>query len=175
MKKIYILVTIAAVFSLTQSCQNQSNTLTIAQKEEIIELAKTTVQKVFEHSNSHEFVKGLDYYSNDSNSYYISNGTISSLKELKTSYNQIGKTVEVLENNIDKWNVTVLAKDLVVFTLPVHLKIKLKGIPEYNGQLVWSGIVKNINNSWVIVHSHESWLNCAEVASALTPQTDESE
>ena len=99
---------------------------------------------------------------------YTNNGTILTLDDLKKSYNQIGSSVEVLENTINSWNSIVLSKNTVAFTLPISIKIKLVGIPEYNGHLVWSGIVQKRNEKWMIIQSHESWLNCLEVASALT-------
>lgn len=172
MKKTLTIAILLGLGNFIISCQNQDVALTESQKKEIIDAAKVTVQKVFEHSNNLEFKKGLNYYLGGSNSFYVSDGTILSLEELKTSYDQIGPAVEILNNSIASWNATVLSSELVAFTLPVRLKFKLRGIPEYNGQLVWSGILQNIDNNWMIVQSHESWLNCAEVAAALTP-TDE--
>ncbi len=154
------------------SCQKQEKDLTATEKQEIIASAKVTVQKVFECSNRLEFIKGLDYYSNDADAYYTNNGTVSSLKELKESYGQIGPAVETLHNTIDTWNATVLSNDVVAFTLPIHLQLKLKGSSEYNGQLVWTGIIQKKKGKWVIVQSHESWLNCVEAAAALTPKNE---
>ncbi len=73
-----------------------------------------------------------------------------------------------MKNSIKNWNSTFISKNTVAFTLPVDLKIKLVGIPEYNVKLVWSGIVQKWNGHWIIIQSHESWLDCVEVASALT-------
>jgi hypothetical protein len=95
-----------------------------------------------------------------------------SLADLKKTYSEIGPAVEDLDNTIQSWNVQVLSKNIVTFSLPVHLKLKLKGIPEFNGQLVWTATVQRQKDGWKIVQSHESWLNCAEVAAALTPTTD---
>jgi hypothetical protein len=115
-----------------------------------------------------KFIEGLNFYSDDDHNYYTNNGAILSLIELKKSYSQIGSSVEILENSIDRWNSIVLSKNIVAFTLPNHLRIKLKRLPEYTGQLVWSGIVQKRNGNWLIIQSHESWLNCAEVATALS-------
>lgn len=167
--KILTVMILFGLGSLASSCQKQHVSLTESQKNEIINSAKATVEKVFESSNNLEFVNGLNYYSNDSDSYYVSDGKILSLEELKTSYNEIGPSVEILNNSIEHWNAQILSKDVVSFTLPVHLKLKLKGTPEYNGQLVWTAIVRKKNKNWMIVQSHESWLNCAEVTAALTP------
>lgn len=150
------------------ACQKGEERLSRAEEIEMIESAKRTVEKVFECSNNLKFLEGLKYYSGDADNYYTNNGEIVSLDELKESYSQIGPSVEILSNSIDSWNSTVLSKNTVAFTLPIHLKIKLKGIPEYNGQLVWSGIVQKREEEWWIVQSHESWLNCVEVIGALS-------
>ncbi|MDY8135374.1 hypothetical protein [Aquimarina sp. 2201CG5-10] len=168
MTRTSILLLLLGLLIFTESCQHQKSDLTKSEKKSIIDSAKTTVQKVFDSSNNLKFIEGLNYYSADADAFYVSNGTIHSLSELKESYNQIGSSVELLENSIDSWNSTILSENTVAFTLPIHLKIKLIGIPEYNGQLVWSGIVQKRNEKWVIIQSHESWLNCVEMTSALT-------
>lgn len=168
MNKISIFSFLIGILFFTQSCVNRKSNLTELEKDQIINSAKITVQKVFESSNNLKFLDGLNYYSGDDDAYYTSNGTILTLNDLKKSYRQIGPSVEILENSIDNWNSTFISENTVAFTLPVHLKIKLAGIPEYNGQLVWSGIVQKRNNNWMIIQSHESWLDCVEVASALT-------
>jgi hypothetical protein len=174
MNKISIFTLLIVTLLFSQSCQNEESALTDLEKQSIIDSARITVQKVFDLSNNLEFVEGLNYYSGEFDAYYINNGTILTLSDLKKSYSQIGPSVEILENSIDSWNSNVLSENTVAFTLPIHLKIKLVGIPEYNGQLVWSGIVQKPNDKWVIIQSHESWLNCIEVASALTaPDTNE--
>lgn len=169
MTKNSISILFLSILTIT-SCQKQEKDLTATEKQEITDSAKVTVEKVFECSNRLEFMKGLDYYSDENDAYYTNNGTIVSLKELKESYSQIGSSVEILHNKIDSWKETVLSKDAVAFTLPIHLKLKLKGLPEYNGQLVWTGIVQKKKDKWMIVQSHESWLNCVEVTAALTPK-----
>lgn len=167
------LIALLGLIILTQSCQKKSPVLTESDKQAIIDSAKVVVQSVFNASNNLEFVKGLDHYSADADAYYTNSGSILSLSELKTSYAQVGVSVERLENSIDKWNSKVLSNDLVAFTLPIHIKIKLKGIPEYGGQLVWSGIVQKQNGHWLIVQSHESWLNYTEMMTALTQSPEQ--
>jgi len=168
MNKVSIFILLIGVLFFTQSCESKKNNLTELEKKTIINSAKLTVQKVFESSNNLKFTDGLNYYSGDSDAYYTSDGTIHTLADLTKSYNQIGSSVEVLKNSIKNWNSTFISENTVAFTLPVDLKIKLVGIPEYNGKLVWSGIVQKRNGHWIIIQSHESWLNCVEVASALT-------
>ena len=167
MNKISIFTLLIGVLFFTQSCENRKGNLTGLEKELIIKSAKITVQKVFESSNNLKFIDGLNYYSGDSDAYYTIDGTILTLADLKKTYNQIGSSVEILQNSINDWNSTFISENTVAFTLPIDLKIKLVGIPEYNGKLVWSGIVQKRNGNWIIIQSHESWLNCVEVASAL--------
>lgn len=167
-----ILVILSIICIVNQSCQRTEIQLTEIQKKEITESATDVVKKVFEYSNNMDFETGLNHYSEDPNSYFITDGIIQSLPDLKKSYKDIGPSVEELHNTIENWNVKVLSSDIVTFTLPVKLKLKLKGIPEFNGQLVWTATLQKQEGQWMIVQSHESWLNCAEVAAALIPAND---
>ena len=168
MNKYLAILFLCCVVVLVQSCDNRGATMTMQEKNKIVESAKETVQKIFDYSNNLDFITGLSLYSDDSDVYFTNNGTIHSLQDLKESYKQIGSSVELLENSIDSWNATVLSKEAVSFTLSIHLKLKLKNIPEYSGELVWSGIVQKRKGKWLVVQSHESWLNCAEVVQALS-------
>ena len=159
----------SAICLLNQSCQGPENQLTEIQKQEIIDSSTEVVYKVFEYSNNLDFETGLDHYSETSNSYFITDGIMHSLADLKRTYKNIGPSVEELHNTIESWNVKVLSPDVVTFTLPVKLKLKLKGTPEFEGQLVWTATLQKQEDRWMIVQSHESWLNCAEVAAALNP------
>lgn len=169
MKK-FIPIALGALCLLSQSCQRTENQLTEAKIQEIIASASEVVNKVFEYSNNLDFETGLNHYSEISDSYFITNGTMNSLADLKNEYREVGSTVESLHNTIESWNVQVLSEDVVTFTLPIKLKLKLKGMSEFNGQLVWTATVQKQNDEWKIVQSHESWLNCVEVAAALTPK-----
>lgn len=175
LNEITIPVSLFGLITFTQSCQHKKQDLTELERRSVTDSAKLIVQKVFNASNNLEFMNGLDHYSGDADTYYINNGTILSLQDLKESYSLIGPSVELLENSIDRWHSTVLSENTVAFTLPIHLRIKLKGIPEYKGQLTWSGIVQKRNEKWMVIQSHESWLNCAEVMKALTPAANKEE
>lgn len=146
--------------------------MTEVQIEEITNSATDVVKKVFAYSNNYDFESGLNYYSETTNSYFITDGIIHSLSDLKKAYKAIGPSVETLHNTIESWHVKVLSPDIVTFTLPVKLKLKLKGIPEYNGELIWTATLQKQADQWMIVQSHESWLNCAEVAAAMIATTD---
>lgn len=164
-----ILIILCTIGLLNQSCHSPENQLTEGQTQEIINSATEVVKKVFEYSNNMDFETGLNYYSETSNSYFITDGIIHSLADLKENYKNIGPYVEELHNTIESWNVKVLSPDVVTFTLPVKLKLKLKGTPEFEGQLVWTATLQKQEDRWMIVQSHESWLNCAAVAAALIP------
>ena len=167
-----ILIILCTICLLNLSCRGPENQLTEDQTQEIINSATDVVQKVFEYSNNRDFETGLNHYSETSNSYFITDGIIHSLADLKKTYRNIGPAVEELQNTIENWNVKVLSPDVVIFTLPVKLRLKLKGIPEFTGQLVWTATLQKQKDRWMIVQSHESWLNCAEVTAALNPTND---
>ena len=167
-----ILFILCAICLFNQSCISPENQLTESQKQEIIDSATEVVKKVFEYSNNMDFETGLDHYSETSNSYFITEGIMHSLTDLRKTYRDVGPEVEELHNTIESWNVQVLSPDVVIFTLPVQLRLKLKGVPEFNGKLVWTATLKKQEDRWMIVQSHESWLNCAEVTAALTPTND---
>lgn len=164
--KIFLASIFFGILMLMQACRGEIE-MTDSERSETIQSARAMVQKVFEHSDNLDFLKGLGHYSSDSDAFYANNGMIFSLENLKDSYGEIGSSIESLSNSIDEWKSLVLSRDTVVFTLPVHLKIKLKGKPEYKGQLVWSGVVHKSNGKWRVVQSHESWLNPVEAAAAL--------
>lgn len=174
MKK-FRLVTIVILSLIMQSCHTEEKQLTESQEKELIASAQEIVLKVFEYSNNLDFEKGLEHYSEASGSYYITDGIMHSLDELKKEYREIGPSVERLHNTIESWNAQLVSKDVVNFTLPVHLKLKLAGIPEFEGQLIWTGTVQNQKEGWKIIQSHESWLNCAEIAAALIPENEKPE
>ncbi len=89
------------------------------------------------------------------------------MADLKKAYKNIGPSVDKWQNTIESWNVQVLSSNIVTYSLPVKLKLKLKGIPEYPGELNWTATLQKQDEQCIIVQSHESWLNCAEVAAAL--------
>lgn len=158
---------------LACSCQPAS-TFTEAQKTAIADSARVVVQKVFDYSNKLDYKTALQFYSADADTRYIDNGSIyPSLAAMKDAYDQVGPTMELVENKVSSWDAVVLAEDAVAFTLPIRLRLKAKGLPEYEGNFVWSGIVQKRNGEWKIIQSHESWQNYAEVIAALSPPAQE--
>ena len=154
------------------ACQQKQNSLSQIELKEITSSASVVVQKVFDYSNNMDFETGLNHYSASAESYFITDGIMHNLDDLKKAYRAIGPSVEDLENTIESWNVNVLSEDVVTFTLPVQLRLKLKEIPEYTGKLIWTATLQKQDDEWKIVHSHESWLNCAAVSAALSPSND---
>ena len=61
---------------MLQSCRTTENELTEAQIQDLADTAKEVVKKVFDFSNNLDFESGLNYYSPDTNSYYISDGVM---------------------------------------------------------------------------------------------------
>jgi len=137
------------------------------EKQNIIDETSSIVMQIFEAANSKQYLRGLDHYSDDADACFVSDGIIRTLAELKPIYVSAGEAVEDLHNDILAWNVNVLSHALVSFTLPVKLRIKFKGIPEYTGQIIWSAILQRKSDEWLVIQSHESWLNIAEVSRAL--------
>ncbi|MEP1445736.1 MAG: nuclear transport factor 2 family protein [Paraglaciecola sp.] len=158
------------IFMVNYSLVVNASELSKAEKQKIIETTSSIVDQIFEAANNKQFLRGLDYYSDDENAFFVSDGQINSLDDLKKSYAAVGSSVEDLHNDIIEWNAKVLSAELVSFTLPVKLRLKITGIPEYTGQIIWSALLQNVDGQWLVVQSHESWLDCAKVAKALTPQ-----
>jgi len=160
--------------TLLISCQQQTTSLTENQKSQIADSARQVVQQVLDLCNKLHFNSASNFYSTDANARFIENGSIfPSLEAMRTAYEQLGPAIELLENNVDKWDIVILSQDAVSITTPIHFKIKAKGLSEYNGQYVWSGIIRKENGKWTIFQSHESWLNYAEAMAALTPPATE--
>lgn len=159
---------------LLLSCQTQKPApgLSEADKTAIADSAKAVVQKIVDLSNQRDFKNVFLLYSPDADAHFIENGRLfPSLDDMKKEYDEFGPMLESLENKVDRWDVTVLAADAVLINLPLHFSIKAKGRPEYQGTYVWSGVVQKRNGKWILIHSHESWLNFAEAMKAIMPET----
>jgi len=161
------LLLLSFILLINPSCQKVETELTEEQRQDITQSVTELVGKVFDYSNNMDFETGLDHYAQTSHSYFVMDGQMHSLAELKKAYKAVGPSVEALHNTIESWNVHVLSANTATVTLPVRLMLKLKGIPEFTGQLVWTATLYKQDGRWMIVQSHESWLNCADVAAAL--------
>lgn len=153
---------------MTKLSTTHAEALNDTQKHKIVAATTEVVNHIFNAANEKRYLDGLNYYSSEQNAFFVSDGKIQSLEQLKESYEIAGAAVEDLHNEILEWNVNVLSEELVTFTLPVKLRLKLKGVKEYTGQIIWSAVIKKIDGQWLVVQSHESWLNAAEMAQALS-------
>jgi ketosteroid isomerase-like protein len=170
MKTIYVLI--ASGLILLISCQKQRNSLTDDQKRQIADSARQVAQQVVDLSNKLDFNGVLELYSNDPEARYSENGsTFPSLDAMRESYIQLKPILELVDIKADRWDIVVLSKDVVAITLPTHFKIKANGLSEYNGQYVWSAIIRKENGKWTVFQTHESWLNYAEAMAAIIPPT----
>lgn len=153
---------------MTEPSNKTTQLINDKERQGIIDDASLVVIQIFEASNNKHFLQGLDYYSTDKDAYFVSGGAIKTLEQLKSSYAIAGASVEDLHNDILEWNIKVLSPELVSFTLPVKLRLKFKGIKEYTGQIFWSAVLQKVGEQWLVVQSHESWLDAVEMAQALT-------
>ena len=157
---------------IIMSCQNQSNSSDKSTSTAAADSAKLVAQKIIEYSNKLDFQTVFQYYSADSDTRYIENGSLyPSLASMKEAYSQLVPTLEILENTVKSWDMIVINNDAVLVTLPIHAKIKAKGRPEYQFDYVWAALVQKRNGKWLLVQSHESWVNANEVVAAITPPT----
>jgi ketosteroid isomerase-like protein len=151
------------------ACQPKATASTESDKSIVEDSVRAVLHKVIAASNSLDFKKAVVNYSSDADAVYIENGSRYTFQEFYKMYEEMGPNLEVLENKFDDERVTVLSNDAALVTAAFHFKIKAKGGPEYNGSYQWSGVIQKRNSKWLIINSHESWLNFAEAMKALTP------
>ena len=163
-----LILAIVAVFGL--SCQPQPTTLSEAQKAAIADSAKAVVQLMLSYADKLEFGAYFSGYSTDADVRCVENGSLyPSLDSMKRAYAQMQPMLESGHSAPDAWNITVLGTDAVAITMPYHFSVTPKGLPEYKGQGVWSGIVQRRGGKWTIIQSHESWVNPEQVMAAFVP------
>src|SRR3954468_24810047 len=152
------------------SCQTKPTPLTDAQKTAIADSVKVVMQQVLESANKMDFRGALSYYSPDADARFMESGAIHASRDaMGDAYDQLGANLDMIKNQVDKWEVTVLGPDVAMVTLPIHITIKAKGRDAYDGQTVWSGVVQKRNGKWQVVQAHESWVNFGEAMAALAP------
>ncbi len=159
------------IFALVAlSCQPQPTTLTQAQKDLIADSAKAVVQIMLSSADRLDFGTYFNVYASDADVRCVENGVLHpSLDAMKKSAADMQPMLESLQNSPDSWEMIVLSSDAVVVTMPEHFTFKPKGLPEYKAQGVWSGVVQRRGGKWVIVQSHESWVNPEQVMAAFMP------
>ena len=149
------------------SCTSNEH-LTDEQKAQVTNESTLVVQKIFNASNEMRFLEGLNFYADEEDALFVTDGKAKNLKELKEEYEVAGALVEDLENTILQWHTKVLSDKTVLFTLEVQLRLKLKDYEEYTGKLTWTATLKKYDDKWLVVQSHESWMDVAEMIKAFS-------
>ena len=163
-------VRLLAGATLMMSVACQSSTPTPTQLAAVADSARAVAQRIIDNSNKLDFPAAFQEYSADADARYVENGALySSLDALKKAYAELSPVLELVANSVDSWHVLVLGPEAARVTLPIHLRIKAKGRPEYTGQYVWTGIVQRRGGRWQLVQSHESHPNAEKVMAAVMP------
>jgi hypothetical protein len=155
---------------LLVSCQKNSVSLTEEQERQVADSVKFVFQQIVDLTNKLDFKTAAKFFSAGIDSKYVENGHMfQSLAELEASYEQLVPALDFIENKVDAYHIIVLSENAAVVTIPISIRIKAKGLSEYSGQYVWSGAFQKREGRWIIIQSHESWLNYAEALAAMTP------
>jgi ketosteroid isomerase-like protein len=161
---------ILVILPLVGACQAPTPQFSDRQKADIADSARAVAQRVIDNSNRMDWAAVFADYSNDSDAKYVENGTLyRSLDALKEAYTEFGETVDLVTNSVDAWDVMVLGPDAAAIMLPIRLRIRAKGRPEAQGELVWSAIVQRRGGRWQVVQTHESWQNAQQLLAAIAP------
>jgi ketosteroid isomerase-like protein len=156
--------------ALVVACQPPAGQQSDRRKGDVADSAKAVAQRVIDNSNRMDWAAVFRNYSNDPDAKYVENGVVyPSLQALEKAYAEFGPTLELVTNSVDAWDVVVLGPEAASVMLPIHLRIKAKGRPEAQGQLVWSAVIQRRNGRWQVVQSHESWQNAQQLLAALAP------
>ena len=140
-------------------------------KSVVADAAKEVLQKVIDHMDQLDVNSALENYSNDPDTRYVENGYLyPSLKAYGEAYLKLVPTLEYLDQTVDSWDIVVLSDEAAVVTLPMHARIKVKDRPEYQFDFICSSVVQKRNGKWLLINTHESWLNAAEAMAAIGPQ-----
>ncbi len=155
---------------LAFSCQPQPTVLTDAQKAAVADSVKILVQDAFAGAQELSGADFLHPYSSDPDVRYVENGVLyPSLDTVRVIGDMVYGMLESLTNQIDAFDIVVLAPDAAVVTVPFRFTIKTKAGKEISSQGVYSAVAQRRSGMWQIVQSHESWRNVAEVMAALMP------
>lgn len=152
------------------ACQQKPAELTDAQKTAIADSAKAVVQAGVSSINKLDLSGAFLAYSGDPDAKYVEAGVMSSLADMKKSMVDMSMNLESLDNVVDEWHTVVLGPDAVAITSPFHFTFKMKGKPApFSAKGVWSGVVQRRAGKWMIVQSHESWVDADKVIAEMSP------
>lgn len=164
-----------AVLTLTAvviACRSQNHEQLEAGNTAVADSAKALAQRVIENSNRMAWDAAFADYSPAEDARYVEGGVMyPSLAALKQSYAELAPNLELVNNTVDSWQIVPLGSAAASITLPIHLRIKAKGRPEFSTQYVWSAVAQQRDGRWQLVQTHESWQNAEQLMAALSPDT----
>jgi uncharacterized membrane protein YvbJ len=182
MKSVYSIIILSGIMILF-SCQKQSNSLTDEESKLIIDSTTQIIQELIDADNknfkfdSSTIALMKRYYSADPDIRHIGHGllmtSLNAMIDSMLSYSSFRETVEYFEEKPESIDVVVLSSNAVSITVPCQWKMKVIGLPEYNGKEVMSFILQKRNGRWMIIQSHISDPNICEAMAALLPPKSE--
>ena len=155
---------------LTISCESKTKSAATVDKTVVADSAKAVAQRVIDNSNKLDFESAFRNFSEDADARFTENGiTYSSLAAMKDAYKGLMQSFEIIQNNVKSWDVMVVDSEAALVTLPIHAKLKVKDRDAIEVDYVWSGLIQKRNGKWLVVQSHESWVNADKATEALFP------
>ena len=170
MKKRTITALALVISLLVISCQSKTKSAATIDKTAVADSAKAVAQRIIDNSNKLDFEAAFNNYSADADARYTENGTTyPSLAAMKDAYKELMLSFEILQNSVKSWDVMVLDGEAAMVTLPIHAKLKVKDRDAIEIDYVWSALVQKRNGRWLVVQTHESWVNADKAMAALFP------
>ena len=101
---------------------------------------------------------GLFMYHSDASEYiHIHNGVRYTRDELVANYQGIYRDVEKQEIDIGDPVISILSQDLVLVASQGTFKTTMKSGAFLNGDIAWTYLWKRDNESWKLLHAHQSF------------------
>lgn len=165
-------MTLLAACLVTLACRTSGRMASDAQRRAVADSARAIAGRLIENSNRLDFDAVYRDYSRDADARFVENGVLfPSVDSMRRSYAGFAPLLERVDNSVDAWDIMVVGPEAAVVTLPVHLRIKVKGRPEAAGQYVLSLVIQRRGGRWQVVQTHESWQHPEQLMAALTPGT----
>ena len=159
---------------MVNSCQSKTESAASVDKTVVADSAKAIAKRVIDNSNKLDFEAAFSNYSSDADARFTENGnTYASLDAMKAAYKDLMVSLEIVQNEVKSWDVMVIDAEAAMVTLPIHGKLKVKGRDAIEVDYVWSGLIQKRNGKWLVVQSHESWVNADKAMAALFPPADQ--
>ena len=155
---------------LAISCQSKTKSEPTIDKTAVADSAKAVVQRVLDNASKLDFEAAFSNYSADADARFTENGiSYYSLAAMKDAYHELIPSFEINQNNIKSWDIMVVDNEAAMVTIPIHAKLKVKDRDAIEIDYVWSGLVQKRNGKWLVVQSHESWVNADKAMASLFP------